>query len=256
LSDALIYGLALVVLVLVAFLVLARFFPQVTEAFVSRITSIDLGLKGLTIRRSPSSDERRAPAARSKTSFGELNDVLDYSEQLRSRRVRAIHDARDAHKGQAAELIVEAEFLVQAMRALDGGYRRIFGVLLGFNKRWNTEQRREAKIVLQEWLDQRIIIPNIRESRAALEHAPLQNTAVRRLVASADRYLAEAVAPLLERKERYEVQRRLLLALEQSGDYEFVTTWAKEILKSVDRGKPALAEADEALGMLKGSLPR
>jgi len=196
----------------------------------------------------------RDGSEKSPLSLKELTVFIDQSEERALRRQQAVRKAKGRRERQAAELMHDASNLLAAMRALDSGYRRIFGQLMGFDEQWTKEQGEEAKAELQEWLDQRIIISAIRESRGALQKAPLQSEPVRLLVASATRYLVDAIDPLLDIKGVFSVRQRIVAGLEQSTDRKFVRSWAKRVLNTVNRGRDALANAENAIGELRVTL--
>lgn len=185
----------------------------------------------------------------------DLKRFMTESHQLEAKRDTAIRHVREIDGGPDAELQVKADFLVQAIRALESGYRRVFGLLLRFDKSWNADYRREVISILEHWLDQRIIIPVIDRWRYEIAAAAPDNQAAKALVAAASEFFAQAVNPLLGLKHLYKTRLRLTNALQQGNDFEFVRNWAQKVLGQLDKGNPAMQTADEALGTLRAAVP-
>jgi nucleoside phosphorylase len=207
---------------------------------IPKITTFRSGFPGPGVRIRVAS---RATAQVAAAPFPESKQFRAYAQQLKAERDVAVRRAEDSEASPEAQLVVKAEFLVQAMRALEDGYRKIFSALLGFDERWAAKRRQQAKSDLDEWLDRRILVPMITQWSAELDHSATNN-----------RFFADAVDPLLGLKRLHGVRQDLARALEQGKDHEFVTTWAKRVLNQVDEGAPALEEADTALGVLRASV--
>jgi hypothetical protein len=183
--------------------------------------------------------------------------------------LRTRQAAEDEVKREEAELLRDAESLVDNMQAYADGYRELSGLLLTFNARWSEKQRDKAIDTHGKWMDRRNIARAIERGTNTLDdrcsglassrQGEREYRALLDLQVAAQRFLSECVTPLMGAKASVLQRQEFQTAIRNpstSPDEERVRHWAEVTFAFIEGVSPILAAAEAALDQLKSALSR